>query len=184
MQHHNFFFFFFAVLSKWAPSWYLIYFYRLSTFATHHIIVLYSWPILLPLKLPSTYPHLSINSRLCGICPIFSVRRFYVMSAAVVVFRSAALNSGSKYCGRSALGPDFFTSSIRSSTFPSNSTWNQLYSLAFKHMNFMTFVPAAGWQKDPWASFLSGLTNGIGHYWKCWSDRWMKENINAHLAPY
>ena len=53
------------------------------TLASHHTIFLYSWPSLTPLYLP-TIPHLSINSRLCEDCPLFSVRRFYVISAAAM----------------------------------------------------------------------------------------------------
>lgn len=38
------------------------------------------------LKLPTIYPHLSINSRLCEVYLIFIVRRFYVVSAAAMAF--------------------------------------------------------------------------------------------------
>ena len=43
--------------------------YRLTTLASHYTIVLHSWHILFPLKLPKTYPHLSINSWICEVCP-------------------------------------------------------------------------------------------------------------------
>jgi len=138
-----------------------------ARFTSHYTIVLHSWPILFPLKLPTIYPHLSINSRLCEVCPYLAFGVSMSFPPLPWFFSFSLCYSGSKNYGRSALGSGFFTLSIRYSTFPSN----YLESTASARM---TSVPAADWRKDPRVSSVR-IDNGSGRYWKGWSDSRLDE---------
>ena len=91
---------------------------------------------------------------------LFSVRRFYVISAAAMVFRSACPTLGQRTAGGplSDQVPSPF-SIIHS--LSSSSLSNYLESTAFACHQHMTFLPAAGWwQKVHPERLLSSLTKG------------------------
>jgi len=91
---------------------------------------------------------------------IFSVRRFYDISAAAMDFRSACPTLGQRTAGGPLLDQvsSHYTFAIQLAiTFPSNYL-ESTASACHEHMNFMTFVPAAGWwQETPLSSLTMGL---------------------------